>query len=169
MPTSLTVGPACRQHVGVEGVTTAKNGKSPGIKGDLIAGLFAEQQLSLVRSRGLEPPRLAALPPQGSASTNSAMTAHDCSDSAPTREPSFVCGALAKSCQGYKWHTGAAGRAAFSGRKGPYHRSAVVVTGRLWWPYDCFAGGTMGGGRCIANAAQARAPKIPVNTQNRSI
>ncbi len=32
----------------------------------------------LVRSRGLEPPRLAALPPQGSASTNSAMTAHMC-------------------------------------------------------------------------------------------
>src|SRR5262245_9898095 len=30
---------------------------------------------SLVRSRGLEPPRLAALPPQSSASTNSATTA----------------------------------------------------------------------------------------------
>ena len=30
----------------------------------------------LVRSRGLEPPRVAPLPPQGSASTNSATTAH---------------------------------------------------------------------------------------------
>src|SRR5690606_34769201 len=30
---------------------------------------------NLVRSRGLEPPRVAPLPPQGSASTNSATTA----------------------------------------------------------------------------------------------
>ena len=32
-------------------------------------------RMRLVRERGLEPPRLAALPPQGSASTNSATRA----------------------------------------------------------------------------------------------
>ena len=32
-------------------------------------------EFGLVRSRGLEPPRVAPLPPQGSASTNSATTA----------------------------------------------------------------------------------------------
>ncbi|CAD5266879.1 hypothetical protein BOSE21B_111223 [Bosea sp. 21B] len=36
---------------------------------------FADLRPKLVRSRGLEPPRVSPLPPQGSASTNSAMTA----------------------------------------------------------------------------------------------
>jgi hypothetical protein len=32
----------------------------------------------MVRSEGLEPPRFYSLPPQGSASTNSATSAKDC-------------------------------------------------------------------------------------------
>ena len=38
--------------------------------------IFLEDQLWLVRSRGLEPPRVAPLAPQASASTNSATTAY---------------------------------------------------------------------------------------------
>lgn len=39
----------------------------------------------MVRSRGLEPPRLASLPPQGSASTNSATSAFRESEACPDR------------------------------------------------------------------------------------
>ena len=43
---------------------------------------------TLVRSRGLEPPRLAALTPQASASTNSATTArHGCPGRPPPSKP----------------------------------------------------------------------------------
>jgi hypothetical protein len=46
--------------------------------------------LQLVRPKGLEPSRLSALPPQGSASTNSATAAHRCKSEASLTVPFAV-------------------------------------------------------------------------------
>src|SRR6478735_8052418 len=54
------------------------NKKGP-LKGPFSSTCSARVCRKLVRSRGLEPPRVSPLPPQGSASTNSAMTANSVS------------------------------------------------------------------------------------------
>src|SRR5450631_4698396 len=83
----------------------------------------------LVRSEGLEPPRFYSLPPQGSASTNSATSAlEDRPEIAPDRINGAGCNKSGMGGQGLaRLPDGLAGARRFRQHLLDFHRNAVAI------------------------------------------